>query len=277
MTGTMTCPIASRLPLLVATIVLSAYVAFAQSAPAPATASPKPLAFDTVSVHPHGASPGGMLGCRVDNCTIVNVPLRQIILIAYGIDSDNDKLLIGGPSWITTDTFDITAKLDPANVPAEPLTFLQLAALLQPVLADRFHLKIHHESRVFPVYNLTVAKGGSKLKAAVPPATGPGSQGCWIGIKSAGFRSAHNCTMADIAQNMEHPSGRFVVDKTGPPLGSYDWEFCYSNERTPEGDPNFNCPTVFTAVQEQLGLKLEPSTASLDVLVIDSAEQPTPN
>jgi uncharacterized protein (TIGR03435 family) len=257
-------------------IALVAPAAIAQAPADPSPTPAKPLAFDTVSVRPHGASLGGMLGCRIDSCTIVNVPLRQIILIAYGIDSDNDKLLIGGPSWVTTDTFDITAKLDPVDVPAEPLTFLQLAALLQPVLADRFHLKIHHESRVFPVYNLTVAKGGSKLKVAVRPATGPGSQGCWIGIKSAGFRSAHNCTMADIAQNMVHASGRFVVDKTGLP-GGYDWEFCYSNERTPEGDPNFNCPTVFTAVQEQLGLKLEPSTASLDVIIIDSAEQPTPN
>ena len=270
----MICPIARRLPLLVATIVLSTSFAPAQSAAAPAT-SPKPLAFEAVSVHPHGPGPGGILGCRVDSCTVVNVPLRQIILVAYGIDNDNDKLLAGGPSWITTDTFDITAKLDPADVPAEPLTFRQLADLLQPVLADRFHLKTHHESRVFPVYNMTVAKGGSKLKPATL-APGQNPKDCFIGIKSAGFRSARNCTTADIAQNMVHASGRFVVDKTGL-TGRYDWEFCYSNDRTPEGDPNYQCPAVFTAVQEQLGLKLEPATASLDVMVIDSAEQPTPN
>jgi uncharacterized protein (TIGR03435 family) len=258
------------LPLLLATFALAA-TPFAQS-PAPTPA--KPLAFSVVSIHPHGSSVGGMLGCRIDSCSLSNIPLRDIILIAYNID--DEKRLIGGPSWITSDTFDISAKLDPADVPAQPLEFRQLVALLQPVLADRFQLKIHHESRVTPVYNLTIAKGGSKLKPTVPVTTGPGSQGCWIGIKSAGFRDARNCTMADTAQNMEHPSGRFVVDKTGL-TGHYDWEFCYSNERTPEGDPNYNCTGVFAAVQEQLGLKLEPSTAPIDFLIIDSAEKPTAN
>lgn len=258
-----------HLPLLAAILALTS--TFAQS-PAPAAA--KPLAFEVVSVHPHGTGMGGMLGCRVDSCTISNVPLHDLILVAYNID--DEKRLVGGPAWLTTDTFDITAKLDPADVPAQPLEFRQLADMLQPVLVDRFNLKIHRESRVFPVYNLALAKGGSKLKAAVVPATGPGSQGCWIGIKSAGYRTAHNCTTADIAQNMEHPSGRFVVDKTGL-TGHYDWEFCYSNERTPEGDPNYNCPGVFAAVQEQLGLKLEPSTSPIDILVIDSAEKPTAN
>ena len=215
-----------------------------------------------------------MFACRADSCIISNVPLHDIILIAYNID--DEKRLIGGPSWLTTDTFDITAKLDPADVPAQPLEFRQLADLLQPVLADRFNLKIHHESRVFPVYYLTLAKGGSKLKDTAPTTTGPGSQGCWIGIKSAGFRSAHNCTLADLTQNLEKPSGRFVIDKTGL-TGHYDWEYCYSNERTPEGDPNYQCPSAFTAVQDQLGLKLEPSNAPIDVLVIDSAEKPSVN
>jgi uncharacterized protein (TIGR03435 family) len=261
-------------PLFAAILALASTIALAQStAPAPAAAA-KPLAFEVVSVHPHGSAPGGMLGCRIDSCTIANVPLHDIIVLAYNID--NDKTLIGGPSWLTTDTFDITAKLDPADVPAQPLEFRQLADMLQPVLADRFQLKTHRESRVFPVYNLTLAKGGSKLKVAVARTTGPGSQGCWIGIKSAGFRTAYNCTMTDIALNMEHPSGRFVVDKTGL-TGHYDWEFCYSNDRTPEGDPNYQCPSVFTAVEQQLGLKLEPSNAPIDILVIDSAEKPSAN
>jgi uncharacterized protein (TIGR03435 family) len=259
--------------LFIATLAIASSSAFAQPPAAPSPVPAKPLAYESVSVRPHGSAPGGMFSCKIDSCTAVNVPLRWLILNAYNID--DEKLLIGGPSWLDSANFDITAKLDPADIPAKPLTFRELEDMLQPVLADRFHLKIRHENRVFPVYNLTLAKGGSKLKTSAPPAAGH-PQGCYMDIKSAGFRDAHNCATADIAQNMEHPSGRFVVDKTGL-SGHYDYQFCYSNERTPEGDPNYECPGVFAAVQEQLGLKLEPSTAPIDILVIDSVEKPSEN
>jgi uncharacterized protein (TIGR03435 family) len=276
----------SRLLAIGACVALTPFLGSAssssdQSTPVAAATKPadvqpaKEVAFSVVSIRPHGASPGGMLRISSDSYTAANMTLRTIITQAYGVR--DDKLLVGGPSWIDSATFDLEAKIDSADLPAIKLTYRQLADMLQPVLADRFHLKVHHEMRDFPVYNLTVAKGGSKLKefnlANAPKGS---SAGCMVNIKSAGFRSAHNCGMSEIAEWFEHPSGRFVVDKTGFP-GRYDFEFCYSNERTPEGDPNYDCPTVFTAIQEQLGLKLESGTAALDVLVIDSAERPSNN
>lgn len=281
----------------------------------PATGpSGKPLAFTIVSVKPHGEQPFGRLSCIGDSCDIENMPLRTVISLAYGVQ--DDQLLIGGPSWLNSDRFDIVAKIDPSDLPPDAArpTFQQLVLMLQPVLADRFQLKVHHEMRTFAAYNIVIAKGGLKMKESTsppaspplppgapanaslaapppPPPTGgalpppppppPGAApsappGCRVQSKGNGFRSGRYCTTMDMERVFEYPAGRFLVDKTGL-TAHYDFEFCYSNYRTPEGDPNYECPSVFTALQDQLGLHLDPTTASFDVLVIDSAEKPSAN
>lgn len=260
----------------------------------------KPLAFTIVSVKPHGEQQFGRLGCVGDSCDIENISLRTIITLAYGVQ--DDKLLVGGPSWLDSDRFDVVAKVDPADLPPDTPrpTFQQLVLMLQPVLADRFQLKVHHETRTFPAYNIVIAKGGLKMKEstsppgplppppgapanAAPPPPPPGASAnappppaCRVLSKGNGFRSGRYCTTKDMERVFEYPAGRFLVDKTGL-TARYDFEFCYSNYRTPEGDPNYECPSVFTALQDQLGLHLEPTTASFDVLVIDSAEKPSAN
>lgn len=235
----------------------------------PTAPSGKPLAFTIISVKPHGNNPGGTQGCNIDACHLVDVPLRLLVVGAYNIPDD---LIVGGPSWQYDDRFDIDAKIDPADQPATPPSRLQLFTMLQPVLAQSFQLRVHHEMRPSPVYALVLAKGGSKLQPATQPPGGP----CGIKSQGSGSVSTHNCWMEAIAHLLSNPVGRTVIDHTGL-TGRYDFELHWTPDNTPADSPLAGGPSIFTAVQEQLGLKLEPSTAPLDVLVIDSIEKPSQN
>jgi uncharacterized protein (TIGR03435 family) len=259
-----------QLTLTAATIAFTAPFAFAQSTPpVPTTSAGAPLAFSAVSVLPHGNAPAGGEGCNADACHFIDVPLRVLVYAAYNL---SDEFIFGGPPWVSDDRFDLDAKIDPADMPAIPPTRLQLFAMLQPVLADRFKLRVHHETRPFPAYDLVLAKGGSKLKSSTVPPVGP----CRVKSRSDGTLSLRNCWMAGIAHFLLNPSGRQVVDKTGL-TGRYDVDFHWTPDNAPADSPLAGGPSIFTAIQEQLGLKLMPSTAPLDVLVIDSAEKPRAN
>jgi uncharacterized protein (TIGR03435 family) len=270
--------------LAAATITVATPLALAQSnALPPSTPSGKPLAFSIVSVKPHGNVPGGMEGCNVDRCHFVDRPLRAIIMTAY----NNLTLLhiFGGPSWMLEDRFDLDAKIDPADMPATPLASGQLAEMLQPVLADRFQLRVHHEMRTRPVYNIVLAKGGLKMNESASPApaapgnttspAGASPRSCYNTSVGNGVRVMHNCAMNGLTTILEGPTGRVVVDKTGL-TGHYDFELRWTPDNTPPDSPLAGGPSIFTAVQEQLGLKLEPSNVPVDV-VVDSAQKPTPN
>jgi uncharacterized protein (TIGR03435 family) len=152
--------------------------------------------------------------------------------------------------------------------------------MLKPLLADRFHLKLHHETQEFPVYNLVVAKGGPKLKQTKPEDIhnfGIQGQTCLITHSQWGVMASQSCTVASILDLLRANTGRTVIDKTGL-TGLYDIELNWTPENvsatTAQDDTG---PSIYTAVQEQLGLKLEPSTAPLDILVVDSAEPPSEN
>ena len=258
--------------LAAASLLLGTPFALAQPPAAtspPTTPSGKPLAFTIVSIRPHGNAPPGPEGCTVDACHFIDVPLHALINAAYSISG---KLIFGGPSWMNEDRFDIDAKIDPADLPTPPPTRLQLIEMLQPVLVDRFQLRVHHETRTFPAYNLVLAKGGSKLKLSTAAPGGP----CGVSSQGNGIFVLRNCWMDAIAHALWTPSGRTVIDKTGL-TGRYDCEIHWTPDNTPADSPLAAGPSIFTAVQEQLGLKLEPSTAPLDVLVIDSAQKPSQN
>jgi len=239
----------------------------------PTTPSGKPLAFTIVSIKRHGNAPGGgKEGCYVNSCHFVDRPLLAFIMVAYNL---SQKPVVGDPLPGDSDLFDLDAKIDPADLPATPLSSRQLADMLQPVLADRFQLRVHHETRTRPVYNIVLAKGGLKMKESAPPTgTPPGS--CYHTSVGNGLRVERDCTMNDVRNILEGPSGRYLIDKTGL-TGRYDFELHWTPDDTPADSPLVGGPSIFTAVQEQLGLKLEPSTAPLDVLVIDSAQRPSAN
>jgi uncharacterized protein (TIGR03435 family) len=264
--------------LTAASMALAIPSAFAQQA-ATAPANTKPLTFDVVTIKPHDQSvrPNAWtLNPTPDGYTAANVSLLKLVSQAYGIF--DPKLITGGPPWIDKDKFDLEAKFDPSEIPnAKDLTYRQRSDMLRAVLADRFHLKVHFETKDFPAYNLVTAKGGPKLTETKPEDihTSLGGSSCIAG-QLGGMAKGQGCTAAVLANQLRNPTGRTVIDKTGL-TARYDFELHWSSDNTPADSPAAVYPTIFTAVQEQLGLKLEPSTAPLDILVIDSAEPPTPN
>jgi bla regulator protein BlaR1 len=203
--------------------------------------------------------------------TATNVPLKSIIAFAYDVKED---LITGLSGPVSSISFDVTAKVLPADdgSPAK-LTDTQLQAMVIPLLADRFHLKAHLEPKVLPVYDLTVAHGGPKLKLDTSEQTGSG----WNinGSDTMKILTGKSDSMSDLADILSGLSGRKVIDKTSL-TGHADITLKWSDDVAAEaGGPDVI--SIFTAVEEQLGLKLQPSHGPVDTLVIDHAEMPSEN
>ncbi len=278
----------NQLPCALAAAVLTlvAPFALAQSDVLPLTTpSGKPPAFTIVSIKRHGTASGGggTEGCYVDTCHFTGRPLLAFIMVAYNL---SQRPILGNPLPSDSDLYDLDAKIDPADLPATPLSSRQLAHLLEPVLADRFQLRVHHEMRTLPVYRIVLAKGGLKMKESASPApaalgspelpTGAPPGSCYHTSAGNGLRVERDCSMNDIKNILEGPSGRYLIDKTGL-TGRYDFELHWTPDDTPADSPLAGGPSIFTAVEEQLGLKLQPAKAPVDVLVIDSAKRPSQN
>jgi uncharacterized protein (TIGR03435 family) len=256
--------------LLAAASILPAALALAQ----------QPLTFEVATIKPHGQGALWRLQPTPDGYTASNVSLLKLVGEAYGIF--DPKLITGGPRWIDTDKFDLEAKFDTASNPhAKDVTYRQRADMLQPLLADRFHLKVHFATKDFAVYNLVLAKGGAKLQEAkAAPSSDqnapPVGTGCLIQRQRAGITQRRDCPVTSLDDLLRYETGRTVIDKTGL-TGLYDFELQWTPDDTRADSPIASGPSIFTALQEQLGLKLEPATAPLSVLVIDSAEHPSAN
>jgi uncharacterized protein (TIGR03435 family) len=271
---------------LVGAIVLTwPFAAVAQdAAPQLMAADGKPMAFDVVSVKPNhsGAGPMSIVSPPMgDGVTITNMPLENILKWAFGIFSD-DKVLLGIPGWAAQERFDVTAKVSDADLAAfrkitDPI---QRTPMLQSILVERFQLKFHYEMKELPVYALVIGKNGMRM-TEIQPAIGPN------GMKLGGGREVGRGLIRSMGQPMKPlvnalttELGRPVVDRTGL-TGYYTFTLRWtSDEGNPTaGDPpkDTSAPSIFTAVQEQLGLKLEPKKAPVQVLVIDHLERPSAN
>jgi len=256
-------------------------------------------AFEVASVKPNksgdrrimlGMQPGGRF-------TATNVPLRMLIRNAYRLQ---DFQLVGGPGWITSDHFDIVAKAE-GDVPQD-----QVQLMMRALLAERFKLVVHNDTRELPMYALVLArpdgKPGPKLRPAAtdcealmargrgrsgpPPAPPAPGAPMTCGMRMApGNLLAGGMQLSQLATTLSQLVGRVVQDRTGL-TGQFDFELLFTPEQMPQGPPpganapnlppiDPNGPSVFTALQEQLGLKLESTKGAVDVLVIDSVEQPT--
>jgi uncharacterized protein (TIGR03435 family) len=178
-----------------------------------------------------------------------NVPLRPLIGQAYGVDTSRVQ---GGPAWLDSQTYDISAKL-PAGSTKD-----QIPAMLRRLLEERFKLSVHQETREQRVFALVVAKDGPKLKPADKP-SGNGSVG-------PGRLVGHGMSLAHIASMLKRPAGLDVVDRTGI-SGAFDLELKWRTDDQADG------ADLFTAIQEQLGLKLEPSKAPVVTVIVDSLER----
>jgi uncharacterized protein (TIGR03435 family) len=264
--------------------------------PSTATVDVKLPAFDVVSIKPN-KSGGGMIRVmnRPDGYSASNISLKILIQAAYGIRED---LISGAPGWVDSARYDIDAKVDGADVEAlKKLTPEQRRLILQPLLADRFKLKVHTETKQLPVYELVVAKGGSKLKEAIVGdiyangIKGPDGVGRGGMVRMGrGQLTAQGVPMSSVVNMLSQQLHRTVIDKTGL-TGKYDLELNWTPDEgegmgppppgggQPHGDAptEGSGPSIFTATQEQLGLRLQSGKGPVDTLVIDHVETPTEN
>lgn len=239
----------------------------ASQAAAPAS---KPLVFEVASVRPSKEAQGYGFGFTPDGFRAKSVQLKSIIQFAYG--QFHDEQWSRTPSWLESTGYDIEAKFNPADF-KDP-TDDQRRAMLQALLADRFKLVVHHETRETPEYALVVAKGGPKLREAdAAKYMRDDSNHLYC---RAGLTNFRQCTMAEFAIDAAIVGiDRIVVDRTGL-TGRYDFELIYSRQSA-AGTPPDASPDIFTALQEQIGLKLEPIKGPLDIIVIDHVEKPSEN
>jgi uncharacterized protein (TIGR03435 family) len=274
-------------------------MALAQT-PAAAAPSAETIVFDVVSIRQVLTDTrqfGPTFPKGGDGMILEYVPVGWVIRLAYGIDRDNR--ILGLPEWARENNwdnrYDIRAKVAEADVPAwKAMSDSQRWQVVQRLLADRFQLRLHHETVQRPIYALVPGKGGVKLTVAKPLPESPTTPSAspfvlrpgqsWIELHAPGVTNFHHATMDMLVQFLSGSSfglGREVFDRTGL-TGNYDFTLSYapvkasaSTQSTDASDPNF--PDIFTAVQEQLGLKLEPSTGPVETLVVDHIERPSDN
>jgi bla regulator protein blaR1 len=265
---------------------------FAQSAT-------QPLTFDVASIKPspQNCGPGGPCPVMIrrepgGGMRVAGMPLKMLIGFAYDV---RDFQITGGPSWINTDRFDINAKgdshdevdsaVDPAKLTDEQSkTGLEREReRLRNLLADRFQLVIRRETKEQQVYALVTAKGGPKIQES--------KEGTDRMRMGRGMLSGQGVEPAMLANALSQQLGRPVIDKTGL-TGKYDFDLKWTPDpaqgpSTPFGPPapgvqlppppDPNGPSIFTALIEQLGLRLESEKAPAEVLVIDRVEKPSEN
>jgi bla regulator protein BlaR1 len=247
--------------------------------------------FEVATVKP-SISAGMMVMTKFtpDGIQIRNAPLILIIRQAAGLLNSNDDEVIGAPSWVKTEKYDIDAKVSESDVPKlNKLSRLERNEMMRSVLVDRFSFAAHRDIRELPVFELIAAKGGPKLKQAVPGDSYPNGLKDDLGQSSPGTmrigRGTVDCQAIPITSLLEiltQLAGRTVVDKTGL-TGKYDVKLRWSPEdsqrnadagghATDESDLDF-----FTALQEQLGLKLIPAKGPVNALIVDHIEKPSDN
>lgn len=273
-------------------IFLAASFARAQNIPLPSVvisetkdADVKLPDFDVTSVKQNkGESSMMRWQYTADGISLMNLSLTNIVASAYNV---KQYLISGGPSWINSTSFDVDAKVAPDDVASfKKLSPSQRRLMLQKLLADRFHLAVHFETKPLPVYDLVIAQDGPKFKAAAPdpppppdadPANPPKPKGMLR--MGPGMVNFQDMPMSAFVAQLGYAVGREVIDKTAL-TGKYDLELRWTPDNSPatsETEKADAPPNIFTALQEQLGLKLEASKGPVQTLVIDHVEMPSAN
>lgn len=234
-----------------------------------------------------------------DGLSAMGTTLQALIGLAYDV---RDHQLSGVPGWARSDKYDIEAKMDGAVADeVRKLTPDQSKAatqqMLQALLADRFKLAVHRETTEQPVYALVIAKNGPKIHEAKPDDTYPngfkgpdGKVGHGMMMGGNGSLTGQGVPITNLVKLLSRLLGRNVIDKTGL-AGNYDFTLKFAPDQGPAGfggpggnpapsdaaPPDSSGPSIFTAVEEQLGLKLEPQKGPVEMIVIDHVEKPSEN
>jgi len=253
------------------------------SAPLCAQAPAQRLAFEVASVKSNKSdpqtSPSRLVISPGDRLVLTNLPLMVIVGMAF--QQNGQAQFAGEPSWLRTERFDINAKA------AEPVSTEQLRLMLQTLLADRFRMVVHHETREEPVYALVLARPDGKTGPNLHPVgdcveipadqPGPRTNQCGLAAGMTSLRARGRSL--DALATLRPFIGRKVVNKTGL-SGRYDFELTWEPQQGPsDNGPSINAlaPAIFTAIQEQLGLKLVADKEVQDVVVLEHIERPSEN
>lgn len=258
----------------------AACVTFATTAPLAQSSAPPAATFDVAAIHLSSATDGHhhiYNNPAESRFRTGNLSLRDLIQFAYGLP---DSQILGGPAWLDSTMFDIDAKADAsvdAQLHAMPTEQArqQKQLMVQALLADRFQLKTHTETRQLPVFALIVAKGGPKFEPSKVNGTTINTGRNRLHIAGS------DDTVSILARELAQALGRVVLNQTGL-AGRYDLTLRWTPDDAPtpalNGAPDPNpAPDIFTAIQEQLGLKLESTKGPVTVLVIDSVQMPSAN
>jgi uncharacterized protein (TIGR03435 family) len=278
--------------------VVVATFSFVLAGVATAPGMQAPSEFDVASVKATNSStgPSKISDATPGSFVVSNTPLRFIILHAYQL---LDHQLIGAPDWTSSASFDITATYPPGRAPTDQ----EVRLMVQKLLSDRFGLTAHREQRDLPMYALVPARKDGRLGqqmrrsdvdcqqwiadkrpqidagglSSVAPS---GKRPACMMVATRRFLTGGSRTMGQLAAALQSMVGRPVVDRTGL-AGAFDIDLQWEPtevDSAPAGNPSSNGgPSIFTAVQEQLGLKLDSQRDRFDVLVIDHIERPGPN
>lgn len=240
----------------------------------PADAKPK---YDVVTVKPSDPNrPGKLFTIRGRQVLTINTTVNDLITFAYSLQT---KQLLNAPAWMS-EKYDVDGTPD---IPGQP-NIEQMRMLMADALVQRFGLKFHMEKREMTAYVLTVAKSGPKLTLSTLPPSSPGG----FGFRGLGKLSVANFTMQSFCHGMQEAvMDKPVVDQTGL-TGRYDFNLNWTPDQSqfasfgahippPNSDDPNAPPSLYTALQEQLGLKMETTKANVDVMVIDHIEKPSAN
>jgi uncharacterized protein (TIGR03435 family) len=231
----------------------------------PVVAQEAPVRFEVVSIKPSAPDCRMMFGPELRNGRLraTCVTLRKVLAVSYGLA----EIRIVGPDWLDKERFDLLAK-SPTGVPDR-----EIKVMLQAAMSERLHLAVHHELKEMSLYDLVVAKGGVKMALyPSPERNAPGSDAL------IGFPAIRGTvTMGQLAEAMTGLVQRQVIDKTGL-TGRYNMTLSFAPETAAERISESGPPDVFTAVQEQLGLRLVSRKDKIAVVVVDHIERmPTDN
>jgi uncharacterized protein (TIGR03435 family) len=267
--------------LLLATLVSISAISItsAQTASAPAAASAQATApaYDVMTIKPNVTGNGSTafsLDTKGDHFVAHHVSLKQILQYVYDLNEDS---IAGVPAQFDDLRFDIEAKIIEPDMDAlKKMNSEQRRAMLRPLVTERFQLKTHTESRILLVYELVVVKGGPKCKLADDQTKlGWGDIGLYYNRSDIKLEG-RGLPMAHLAKTLADQLHRSVVDKTEL-TGNYDLTLQWTPDDAPASADADSAPSIYTAVQEQLGLKLQPAKAPVEVLVVDHAAMPSEN
>ncbi len=230
--------------------------------------TPKPV-FEAASIKPSDPNtPGYSWNTDPGRLTVQNMSLKNLIMLAWDVKSYQ---IAGGPKWLDGDRFDIVAKMEEseAKAPRGKEADARIRMALQALLADRFQLHIHADSKPLSAYTLMAAKNGFKLK---PVEKVHGRSSSW----GPGQLTAKESSIAEFASALSSQMDRPVVDRTGID-GVYDFTLKWSPSDDPDATDSAAGASLFTVIRETLGLKLEGKKVPVPMIAVDSAEKPGAN